>query len=112
MISKIGAIMKKLIYACLIMMVFTFAFTGCTSEDKTSTGTKIRNSEIDPLLDPRDNNAPLVYPYRRTGYEPNYLNAEGIVLSYSDRNISWSWLGLLGLFGLFGLTGGSRRRSL
>jgi hypothetical protein len=102
--------MKKLIYSCVIILIFTFTFPACTSEHKTTTEIKMRNSDFDPLLDPRDNNAPLVYPYHRTGYEPNYLNAEGNVISYSDGNISWSWLGLLGLFGLCGLAGRTKTR--
>jgi hypothetical protein len=105
--------MKKRIYFCVIILVFTFVFVACTSEHKASTDMKIRNSDFDPLLDPRDNNAPLVYPYYRTGYEPNYLNAEGNVISYSEGNVNnWSLLGLLGLFGLSGMASKNKKRNL
>lgn len=103
--------MKKLIFIYLLL-VSTFVFAACTSQQKEPIRTKIQNSKIDPLLDPRDNNASLVYPNYRTGYEPNYLNAEGIVMNYSDSNhTNWSWLGLLGLVGLSGLVNKSTKRT-
>jgi hypothetical protein len=105
--------MKKLIYFFATILILTFVFSACTSQQKAPTGMKAQNSDFDPLLDPRDNNSSLVYPNYRTGYEPNYLNAEGIVLNYSDGNhFNWSWLGLLGLFGLTGLAGRSRKRRI
>jgi ABC-type transport system involved in multi-copper enzyme maturation permease subunit len=101
--------MKKLIFSFVVALVFGFAFTAAVSVNKASAISP--NYDTAAVTDQRDNNAPLVNQGNRSGYEPNYLNAEGNIMSYSTASVhrNWSWLGCAGLLGLFGIVGRSRK---
>src|SRR5690348_6154653 len=104
----IGGHMKKLIFSFVVVLVLGLAFTETALVHKTSAESPNYHTAV---TDQRDNNAPLVKQENRSGYEPNYLNAEGHIMSYSNagNNRNWSWLGFIGLLGLIGLPGKSKR---
>jgi hypothetical protein len=104
-----GGHMKKLILSIVIAFVFGMAFTAAASMNIANAANTVNNNT--PASDQRDNNAPLVNQGNRTGNEPNYLNPEGHIMSYSTSAVhrNWSWLGFVGLLGLVGLVGRSKK---